>query len=61
VNEPVLPRLKDHSSKEDFWTETIVFSSKDDYLTKTQIKYLEAELCTIAKDSFKFNYITIIK
>lgn len=51
--DPVLPRLKDHSSKKDFWTEAIVFSSKDDYLTKTQIKYLEAELCAIAKDSFK--------
>lgn len=51
--DPVLPRLKSHSNKKDFWTEAIVFSSKDGYLTKTQIQYLEAELYTIAKEAFR--------
>jgi hypothetical protein len=51
--DPVLPRLKSHSSKKDFWTEAIVFTSKDDYLTKTQIQYLESELITQAKDAFR--------
>lgn len=51
--DPVLPRLKSHSVNKDFWTEAIVFSSKDDYLTKTQIKYLEAELYRLAKEAFQ--------
>jgi len=49
--DPVLPRLKSHFSKKDFWTEAIAFTSKDNYLTKTQIQYLEAELVSIAKSA----------
>ena len=51
--DPVLPRLKSHSNNKDFWTEAIVFSSKDGYLTKTQIQYLEAELYSLAKEAFR--------
>ncbi|WP_240421816.1 GIY-YIG nuclease family protein [Paenibacillus periandrae] len=51
--DPVLPRLKRHSVNKDFWTESIVFTSKDDYLTKTQIQYLESVLIEQAKDAFK--------
>jgi len=49
--DPVLPRLKSHFSKKDFWTDAIAFTSKDNYLTKTQIQYLEAELYALAKDA----------
>lgn len=45
--ESVGSRLKSHSRGEkqkDFWDEAIVFTSKDDYITKTQIQYLESEL-----------------
>lgn len=45
--ESVDVRLKSHSSGEkqkDFWNEAIVFTSKDDYITKTQIQYLESEI-----------------
>lgn len=51
--DPVLPRLKSHSNNKDFWTEAIVFSSKDGYLTKTQIQYLEAEIYSLAKEAFR--------
>lgn len=51
--DPVLPRLKNHAINKDFWTEAIVFSSKDDYLTKTQVKYLEAEIYTLAKEAYR--------
>jgi len=51
--DPVLPRLKEHARNKEFWTEAIVFSSKDDYLTKTQVKYLEAELYALAKDAYR--------
>jgi len=51
--DPVLPRIKSHSRNKDFWTEAIVISSKDGYLTKTQIQYLEAELYSLAKEAFR--------
>ena len=42
--DPVIPRLLDHNAKKDFWTHAIVFTSKDENLTKTQIQFLEAKL-----------------
>lgn len=39
--------------QKEFWNEVIVFTSKDDYITKTQIQYLESELCRIADESGK--------
>jgi hypothetical protein len=51
--DPVLPRIKSHSRSKDFWTEAIVFTSKDDYLTKTQIQYLESDLIIQAKEAFR--------
>lgn len=45
--ESVESRIKTHSHGEkqkDFWEEAIVFTSKDDYITKTQIQYLESEI-----------------
>lgn len=47
--DPAGPRLQSHGSKKDFWTQAIVFTSKDDYLTKTQIQFLEARLVTEAR------------
>lgn len=47
-------RLKSHAlgdKQKEFWNEVVVFTSKDDYITKTQIQYLESELCRIANDS----------
>lgn len=47
-------RLKSHSlggKQKEFWDEAIVFTSKDDYITKTQIQYLESELCRLADDA----------
>lgn len=46
---PVIDRIQSHNEsryKKDFWDRAIVFSSKDDYLTKTQIQYLESKLVT---------------
>lgn len=51
--DPVLPRLREHARNKEFWTEAMVFSSKDDYLTKTQVKYLEAELYSLAKEAYR--------
>ncbi|WP_042273447.1 GIY-YIG nuclease family protein [[Clostridium] dakarense] len=49
--DPVLPRLKSHSNNKEFWNEAIVFTSKDNYITKTQIQYIESELIDIARKS----------
>lgn len=47
---PVIDRIlshdKDKDNKKEFWDKCIVFSSKDDYLTKTQIQYLESKAVT---------------
>ena len=40
-----------HDSNKAFWTETIVLTSKDDYLNKTQIQYIESDLIAKAKNA----------
>lgn len=47
--DPVSERLKHHGVNKDFWTEAFVFTSKDEYLTKTQIKFLESRLIDFAR------------
>jgi hypothetical protein len=49
--DPVTPRLKSHVNNKEFWNEAIVFTSKDNYITKTQIQYIESELIDIARRS----------
>lgn len=47
----ILPRLVSHNSDEskDFWSEAVVFVSKDENLTKAHARYLEARLIALAK------------
>ncbi len=47
-SENFLERLKEHISKKDFWSEVIFFTSKDDNLTKSHVKYLESKLVHMA-------------
>src|SRR5699024_7944991 len=52
--ENVSNRLRQHANgakQKEFWNEAIVFTSKDDYITKTQIQFLESELCRIVLES----------
>lgn len=52
---PVFDRIQTHNGskyKKDFWDRAIVFSSKDDYLTKTQVKSII--LCKILCNAFTF-------
>lgn len=54
--ESVDARLTSHSHGEkqkDFWDEAIVFTSKDDYITKTQIQYLESEIHKLINETEK--------
>lgn len=46
-------RMKAHRAR-DFWIQAFAFTSKDDNLTKSHIKYLEGRLLEIAKQSGRF-------
>lgn len=47
--DPVLPRLEDHHSRKDFWTQAVMFVSKDQTLNKAKIQHLESRLIEMAK------------
>lgn len=47
-SENVFKRLADHDRKKDFWNEVVIFTSKDENLTKSHIKYLESKLTALA-------------
>lgn len=53
--ENVWERLKNHDTKKDFWNEVLVFTSKDENLTKSHVKYLESRLIniTLIADRYK--------
>lgn len=53
--ENVWDRLKNHDLKKDFWNEVIIFTSKDDNLTKSHIKYLESRIVEISKETERYN------
>lgn len=53
----ILPRLVNHNSDEakDFWSEAVVFVSKDENLTKAHARYLEARFIALAKEAKRAN------
>jgi len=52
--ENVWDRIKNHDSKKDFWNEVILFTSKDDNLTKSHIKYLESRIVELAIEANRY-------
>lgn len=44
----VLPRLDQHYRNKDFWTQAIVFTSKDANLNKAHVQYIESRLVQLA-------------
>jgi hypothetical protein len=44
----VLSRLDQHAKSKDFWTHGIVFTSKDQYLNKAHVQYIESKLIELA-------------
>ena len=55
--ENILNRLKQHLAGKDFWTECVVFISKDNTLNKAHIKYLENHLYLLAQESKRYEVI----
>jgi hypothetical protein len=47
-SENVIKRLNDHDRQKEFWNELAIFTSKDENLTKSHIKYLESRLTHLA-------------
>lgn len=44
-------RLNHHNNNKDFWTHCVVFLSKDKFLDKANIRYLEARLVALAEEA----------
>lgn len=48
-------RLGSHLLEKEFWTEAVIFSSKDMNLTKAHVRYLEARLISLAKIAGRYD------
>jgi hypothetical protein len=48
-SENVLQRIISHDKNKDFWSEVIIFTSKDENLTKAHVKFLESRLVELSK------------
>lgn len=55
--EDVLVRLADHLKSKEFWTEVILFTSKDDNLTKAHIRYLEKRFHEQASEAKRYRLV----
>jgi hypothetical protein len=53
-SENVVARLTSHDREKDFWNEVVMFTSKDENLTKAHVKFLEASLVGIAKAADRY-------
>jgi Domain of unknown function (DUF4357) len=53
-SENVVARLTSHDREKDFWNEVVIFTSKDENLTKAHVKFLEATLVGIAKAADRY-------
>lgn len=54
-------RLKQHltSDKSDWWNQTVIFSSSNNFLTKAHVKYLENKVIELARKTIKFKCINL--
>lgn len=55
--ENVYIRLGQHIKGKEFWTDAVVFSSKDDNLTKAHIRYLEHQLIQLMKRNVNYQLV----
>jgi hypothetical protein len=53
-SENVSQRLTSHDRDKDFWSEVVIFTSKDQNLTKAHIKYLESTLVRMSKHADRY-------
>lgn len=53
-SEVIYKRLVEHLNTKDYWNECVVFISKDEYLNKAHIKYLEHRFYSLAKEANRY-------
>lgn len=53
-SENVFDRLQQHLASKDFWNEAVFFTSKDENLTKSHVKYLESRIVELAKTADRY-------
>ena len=53
-SENVAERLLTHDRKKEFWNDAVIFTSKDENLTKSHVKYLESRLESLAKAADRY-------
>lgn len=53
-SENVAERLTTHDRLKEFWNEVVIFTSKDENLTKAHVKYLESTLAEIATQADRY-------
>lgn len=54
-SENVCNRLTTHDRDKEFWSEVVIFTSKDENLTKAHIKYLESTLVGLSKQADRYH------
>lgn len=54
-SENVIKRVSEHDRGKDFWNEVVIFTSKDENLTKAHVKYLESKLLALAIQAGRCN------
>lgn len=58
--EIVAERIPGHIASKDFWSECIAFTSKDENLTKSHIKYLESKLVDAATAAGRYRVLNSV-
>jgi Domain of unknown function (DUF4357) len=53
-SENVADRLTNHDRQKEFWNEAVLFTSKDENLTKAHVKFLESTLVAIARRADRY-------
>jgi hypothetical protein len=54
-SENVYGRLTSHARGKDFWSDVVIFTSKDQNLTKAHIKYLESRLVELSRIAGRYD------
>lgn len=54
-SENVAERLTSHDRQKEFWNEVVIFTSKDQNLTKAHVKFLESSLVAIARKADRYD------
>jgi len=53
-SENVYDRLRNHVDRKEFWNEAVLFTNKDENLTKAHAKYLESRLIQLATEASRY-------